>query len=79
MYRFFYFYPDTLILKQSTRRPVEFGILGTELKGIIKMRREALLQKQKNGYLLRQAQGITMLKQSVQLAFMTCVLIATAW
>ncbi len=74
MYRFFYFYPDTLVLKQSTRRPVEFGILGTELKGIIKMRREALLQKQKNGYLLRQAQGITMLKQSVQLAFMTCVL-----
>lgn len=38
------------------------------------MGREHLLEKQKSGFLLRQEQGIVMLKRLVQLAFMTCVL-----
>ncbi|SCX29442.1 hypothetical protein [Nitrosomonas eutropha] len=38
------------------------------------MGREHLLEKQKSGFLSRQEQGVIMLKQSVQLAFMTCVL-----
>lgn len=38
------------------------------------MRREPLLEKQENGFLLRQGQGVIILKHSIQLAFMTCVL-----